>query len=268
MSENGTSAKKVTFRGDAKEDVDKICIKVQTTSDNAGGQPTWGFSLQQKTFSALNYAQDFGTTVKKSLKRATSTKWATLTKSRIVPCQILPCLCQDSQLRLDLPLVQTVIEFTNCIPKLMVQFFFYLRLYFGTDNVSRRLWQWIASHQKMDWNLGQLSGHTVNKIPEHTRPGHTATRYVQDWIRSDSESAEEGHFEVVYCRTCMTISGRSIRDHDWCVWIYEAGVYWWLYGLNFQSPYKLLNCLKAEVHATREYNWLVPLAGSLIKEML
>ena len=40
MSENGTSAKKVTFRGDAKEVVDKICIKVQTTSDNAGGQPT------------------------------------------------------------------------------------------------------------------------------------------------------------------------------------------------------------------------------------
>ena len=22
----------------------------------------------------------------------------------------------------------------------------------------------------------------------------------------------------------MTRSGRSLRDHDWCVWIYEAGV--------------------------------------------
>ena len=22
----------------------------------------------------------------------------------------------------------------------------------------------------------------------------------------------------------MTRSGRSVRDHDWCVWIYEAGV--------------------------------------------
>ena len=22
----------------------------------------------------------------------------------------------------------------------------------------------------------------------------------------------------------MTMSGRSVRDHDWCVWIYEAGV--------------------------------------------
>ena len=28
------------------------------------------------------------------------------------------------------------------------------------------------------------------------------------------------------------------------------------------------NCLNAEVHATRKYNWLVPLAGSLIKQML
>ena len=34
FSENGTSAKKVTLM-DAKEDVDKICIEAQTTSDNA-----------------------------------------------------------------------------------------------------------------------------------------------------------------------------------------------------------------------------------------
>ena len=49
-------------------------------SDNAGGKPTCGFSLQHKTFSALSYAQDFGTTVKDSLKRTTSSKRATLTK--------------------------------------------------------------------------------------------------------------------------------------------------------------------------------------------
>ena len=144
IPENGTSAKKVTL-GDGKDCRDKICIEVETTSDNAGGQPKRGFSLQHKTFSALNYAQDFGTTVKESLKRTTSTKWATLTKSRIVPCQILSCLCRHSQPCLDLPSVQTVIEFTNWIPKIMVQFS-YLRLYFGTDNVSRRLLQRIASH--------------------------------------------------------------------------------------------------------------------------
>ena len=50
------------------------------TSDNAGGKPTYGFSLQRDTFSALNYAKDFGTTVKESLKRTTSSKRATLEK--------------------------------------------------------------------------------------------------------------------------------------------------------------------------------------------
>ena len=39
----------------------------------------------------------------------------------------------------------------------------------------------------MDWNLGQQQD-----------TGHTATIWVQDWFRSDSESsAEEGDFEVV-----------------------------------------------------------------------
>ena len=78
IRKEGTSAKKLTLR-EVKEDVDKICIEVQTTSDNAGGKPTRGFSLQHKTFSTLNYAQDFGTTVKESLKRTTSSRWATLT---------------------------------------------------------------------------------------------------------------------------------------------------------------------------------------------
>ena len=59
-------AKKVTLR-DAKEYVDKVCIEVQKTSDN-----TSDFSLQYKTFSrALNYAQDFGTTVKQERIKGT-----------------------------------------------------------------------------------------------------------------------------------------------------------------------------------------------------
>ena len=48
--------------------------------NNAGGKPTCGFSLHHNTFSALNYAQDFGITGKESLKRTTSSKRATLTK--------------------------------------------------------------------------------------------------------------------------------------------------------------------------------------------
>ena len=38
-------AKKVTLR-DANEGVDKVCIEVQKSSDNAGGKPIRGFSLQ------------------------------------------------------------------------------------------------------------------------------------------------------------------------------------------------------------------------------
>ena len=34
-----------------------------------------------------------------------------------------------------------------------------------------------------------------------------------------SERDEESNFEVVYGRKCMTRSGRSVRHHDWCVWI-------------------------------------------------
>ena len=40
---------KATMR-DAKEDVDKVCIDVRKTSENAGGKPTSGISLQPKTF--------------------------------------------------------------------------------------------------------------------------------------------------------------------------------------------------------------------------
>ena len=58
--------------------------------------------------------------------------------------------------------------------------------------------------------------------------------------RSNSESAEEGDFEVVYSRTCMNMSGRSVRDHDWCVWIYEAGVILMVIRLIFSVTNKLL----------------------------
>ena len=49
----------------------KSVKSVQKTSDNvnAGGKHTRGFSLQHKTFSALNYARDFGITVKEWIKR-------------------------------------------------------------------------------------------------------------------------------------------------------------------------------------------------------
>ena len=41
----------------------------------------------------------------------------------------------------------------------------------------------------------------------------------------------------------MTMSGRSVRDHDWCLWIYEAGVILMVI-LYFQL---LINCTSDRV---------------------
>ena len=51
--------------------------------------------IQHHTFSALNYAQNCGNRMKESLKRTANSK------SRIVPCQILSCLCYHSELCLS-----------------------------------------------------------------------------------------------------------------------------------------------------------------------
>ena len=69
----------VTLR-DVNEDVDKGCIrykKLPTTQ--VENLHVASHFTQHKTFSALNYAQDFGNRVKESLKRTTNLKWATLT---------------------------------------------------------------------------------------------------------------------------------------------------------------------------------------------
>ena len=57
---------------------------------------------------------------------------------------------------------------------------------------------------------------------------------------SDNESDEEGDFEEVYGRTCMTSlsSGRSVRDHPWRVWICDAGVI--LMAIRLVSNYFVL----------------------------
>ena len=72
-----------------------------------GGKPIRDFSLQHKTFSTLNYARDFGATMKESLKRTRNRSGLPrLKKTRIVPCQIRSCLGQQS--KLPLPPVQIV----------------------------------------------------------------------------------------------------------------------------------------------------------------
>ena len=71
-------AKKIKLRTRKSMSTKSVSRYKKLLSDNANY-----FSLSYKTFSrALNYAQDFGTTVKESLKRTTNSKWATLTKSQ------------------------------------------------------------------------------------------------------------------------------------------------------------------------------------------
>ena len=72
IREKGTSSEKVTFR-DEKKDVDKICIEVHAVSH-----------FNKKHLVLCTTPKSFRTTVKESLKRTTTSKWATLTKSRIV----------------------------------------------------------------------------------------------------------------------------------------------------------------------------------------
>ena len=54
---------------------------------------------------------------------------------------------------------------------------------------------------------------------------------------SDNESDKKRDFEVVYGRTCMTGSGRSVRDHHWCVWIYGAVVIMMVIRLDLICTY-------------------------------
>ena len=80
---------------------------------------------------------------------------------------------------------------------------FVVVLYLGIDSVSRRLLQWIT------------------RIENGLKLRPRQDKYVTD---PDNESDEEGVFKVVYGRTCMASSGRSVRGHHSCLWIYEAGV--------------------------------------------
>ena len=73
---------------------------------------------------------------------------------------------------------------------------------------------------KMDWSLGQQLD------TEHIQ------QFQPDKYVTDSDYEKEGDFGVVYGRTCMTSWERSVRDHHWCVWIYKAGVIWWLHDLD------------------------------------
>ena len=105
MREKGTSVKKGNT-GTRKRTSTKSVSRYKKTSNNTGGKPTRGFSLQHKTVSALNYAQDFGTTMKESLKRTTNSKGCTQEKSN---CTLSNTFMPLSALStMSLPSVKTV----------------------------------------------------------------------------------------------------------------------------------------------------------------
>ena len=87
--------------------------------------------------------KNFRTTVKESLKRTVRVR-SGLHSRKVELSGVSNTFMPLSALStMSHPSVQTVIKFTNRIPKIMVHFC-YLRLYFGVDNVCRRLLQWIA----------------------------------------------------------------------------------------------------------------------------
>ena len=90
---------------DVNEDVEKGCIryKKRPTKQVENLHAASHFT-QHKTFSALNYAQDFGNRVKESLKRTTNLKWATLTNCPM-PNTFMPLIALST---MSLPLVQTM----------------------------------------------------------------------------------------------------------------------------------------------------------------
>ena len=129
---------------------------------------------------------------------------------------------------MSLPSVQTVIKFTNWIPKIMVQFC-YLRLYFGIDNVSRRLLQWIARIES------GLKRRPTTRYRTYSNQISTILRF-----RWDNESAEEGDLWSSLWQDMHDHVGK-ISTRSWLVRL----VLFWLYDLYFQL---LINCTRCRVH--------------------
>ena len=77
--------------------------------------------------------------------------------------------------------------------------FFGILRYFGIDIVSRRLFKWISRIEK-----GMKLGPTTRY---RTHSNQISTRLTQ--IMKVTKKVTD----VVYGRTCMTSSGRSVRDY-------------------------------------------------------
>ena len=166
IREKVTSAKKVSLR-DEQEDVDKICIEVQKTFDNAGGKPTRGFSLQHRTFSALKYAQLRLWNHSKGFAKELRVRSGL--HSRKVELSRVKCFHDFVS---TFNYVSTIGANSDWIHQLNSRNIHgpvcYLRLYFGIDNISRRLLQWI-SRIKNGLKLRPTTRYRTYSNPKSTR---------------------------------------------------------------------------------------------------
>ena len=100
IREEDKSVKKVI--GTQRRLSTKSAAKYKKLLDNADEKPTRGFSLQHKTFNALNYAQDFGITVKESLKTTRNSKGYTQEKPNCPVSNTFSDRCKQCQKKLKL----------------------------------------------------------------------------------------------------------------------------------------------------------------------
>ena len=128
----------------------------------------------------------------------------------------------------SVPSVQTVIKFTNWIPKIMIQLC-YSRLYFGIDNVSRRLLQWIARIKN------ELKRRPTTRYRKYSNQMSTRLRF-----RSDNGSAEEGDLWSSLWQDMHDHVGK-ISTRSWPVRL----DLFWLHDLYFQL---LTNYTSGRVH--------------------
>ena len=152
-------------------------------------------------------------------------------KSRIVLCQIFSCLCQHSQL-CPFPLVQTMIEFTNWIPKRVrgpVFFNYDYRLIIFLVVCCKEL-----QGLKVDWNLGQQqdAGYS-NQISTRLIPIRS-WKCRRMWLWSSLWKDMHDHVRKISTRSMTGASGSKRLVSYWC-----------LYDLYFQL---LINCISGRVH--------------------
>ena len=145
-----------------------------------------------------------------------NSKWTSFTKSRIAPClKILSCLCQHSQLHVSLISANSdrrEVVMRDC-----------------TTNYKKRInsrqsgiftTSVTGLYHAVCYLFRTKTFFCIKRIPKKKGPVLLFKTIFWHWYCFPTNKIQD----MVYGRTCMTRSGRSVQDHNWCLWIYEAGV--------------------------------------------